>query len=107
MRCQRIRISCSVLLKAWPMCSEPVTLGGGIMMQYVPVSPFCTCFPALKAPAFFPGRVETRFGFGGVEGFFHRHLIGPVLRVGLIYRRRRPREREQLARTVAQSARSR
>ena len=34
-RCQRTRISCSVLLNAWPMCSEPVTFGGGIMMQKV------------------------------------------------------------------------
>ena len=32
-RCQRIRMSCSVLLNACPMCSEPVTLGGGIMME--------------------------------------------------------------------------
>lgn len=28
-RCQRIRMSCNVLLKAWPMCRLPVTLGAG------------------------------------------------------------------------------
>ena len=33
MRCQRIRMSCSVLLNACPMWSDPVTLGGGIMME--------------------------------------------------------------------------
>ena len=32
-RCQRTRMSCSVLLKACPMCSEPVTLGGGITTE--------------------------------------------------------------------------
>src|SRR5437870_2473909 len=29
-RACRIRMSCSVLSSAWPICSEPVTLGGGI-----------------------------------------------------------------------------
>ncbi len=29
---QRTRMSWSVLLSAWPMCSEPVTFGGGITM---------------------------------------------------------------------------
>jgi hypothetical protein len=33
-RFMRIMTSCSVLLSAWPMCSEPVTFGGGITMQY-------------------------------------------------------------------------
>jgi hypothetical protein len=32
-RCQRVRMSCSVLLKAWPMCREPVTFGGGIITE--------------------------------------------------------------------------
>ena len=31
-RCQRIRMSCSVLFSAWPMCRLPVTFGGGITM---------------------------------------------------------------------------
>ena len=31
-RRQRISTSCSVLSSAWPTCSAPVTLGGGIMM---------------------------------------------------------------------------
>jgi len=30
--CITTRISCNVLFSAWPMCSEPVTLGGGITM---------------------------------------------------------------------------
>ena len=29
MRRQRIKMSCSVEPSAWPMCSDPVTLGGG------------------------------------------------------------------------------
>ena len=29
-RAWRVRTSCSVLSSAWPMCSEPVTLGGGM-----------------------------------------------------------------------------
>ena len=33
MRSKRHRMSCSVLLSAWPMCSEPVTFGGGMTMQ--------------------------------------------------------------------------
>ena len=34
MRRQRISTSCSVLSRAWPMCRLPVTLGGGMTMQY-------------------------------------------------------------------------
>src|SRR5262245_51519554 len=34
MRRQRISTSCSVLSSAWPMCRLPVTLGGGMTMQY-------------------------------------------------------------------------
>ncbi len=33
MRSKRQRMSCSVLLSACPICSEPVTLGGGITME--------------------------------------------------------------------------
>src|SRR5450432_2046760 len=33
MRCQRVRISISVCSSMCPMCSEPVTLGGGITME--------------------------------------------------------------------------
>ncbi len=33
MRSNRASTSCSVLLSAWPICSEPVTFGGGITMQ--------------------------------------------------------------------------
>ena len=33
MRSKRHRMSCSVLLSAWPICSEPVTLGGGMTIE--------------------------------------------------------------------------
>ncbi len=49
-RCQRVRMSCNVLLNACPMWSEPVTFGGGIMMQKV--SGREALAPARKAPAF-------------------------------------------------------
>ena len=32
MRRQRMSTSCSVLLRAWPMCRAPVTFGGGMTM---------------------------------------------------------------------------
>ncbi len=31
-RAFRVRMSCIVLLSIWPMCSTPVTLGGGMTM---------------------------------------------------------------------------
>ncbi len=34
MRRQRMRMSWMVPPRAWPMCSEPVTLGGGRVMAY-------------------------------------------------------------------------
>ncbi len=49
-RCQRVRMSCNVLLKAWPMCSEPVTLGGGMRMLNAS-APGAALAPASKAPA--------------------------------------------------------
>src|SRR6266852_1455454 len=33
MRCHRVRMSISVWSSMWPMCNEPVTLGGGITME--------------------------------------------------------------------------
>ena len=33
MRSNRISTSWSVLFRAWPMCSEPVTLGGGMTTE--------------------------------------------------------------------------
>src|SRR5215472_6185127 len=33
MRCQRVRMSISVCSSMCPMCSEPVTLGGGITIE--------------------------------------------------------------------------
>jgi hypothetical protein len=39
MRRWRTQMSWIVLLSACPMCSTPVTFGGGIMTQYVPREP--------------------------------------------------------------------
>ena len=33
MRRQRVKMSSMVVPSAWPMCSEPVTLGGGMTME--------------------------------------------------------------------------
>ena len=33
-RFRRMRMSCSVLFRAWPRCRAPVTLGGGMTMRY-------------------------------------------------------------------------
>src|ERR1041384_4809086 len=38
MRCQRVSVSMSVCWKACPMCSVPVTFGGGSWMQYAGVA---------------------------------------------------------------------
>ncbi len=48
-RCQRTRMSWSVLFSAWPMCSEPVTLGGGMTMVKVSAPGFAFA-PAAKQP---------------------------------------------------------
>ena len=50
MRSKRHRMSCSVLFSAWPMCSEPVTFGGGITMVKGLASRR-SGRPALNAPA--------------------------------------------------------
>ena len=49
MRSKRQRMSCSVLLSACPMCSEPVTFGGGITMVKGAAS-LRSGRPALNAP---------------------------------------------------------
>ena len=49
-RCQRTRMSCSVLLSAWPICSEPVTFGGGITTENAG-APGLALAPAAKASA--------------------------------------------------------
>ena len=33
MRLKRISVSCTLAFSAWPMCSAPVTLGGGIAIE--------------------------------------------------------------------------
>ena len=59
------------------MWSEPVTFGGGIMMQKV--SGRDALAPALKAPASSQARVKPGLGLGSVKGFFHRHPARPCI----------------------------
>src|SRR5581483_2554615 len=47
MRSKRARMSCKVLLRAWPICNRPVTLGGGITMEK---GSACGRLPQRKAP---------------------------------------------------------
>ena len=51
MRSKRTRMSCSVLLSACPMWSEPVTFGGGMTIENGS-APGSAPAPARKAPAF-------------------------------------------------------
>ena len=48
MRCQRISASSIVIVSAWPRCSAPVTLGGGMMI--VNGSPSAPSAGAKKPP---------------------------------------------------------
>src|SRR5713101_9997394 len=48
-RLYRAQMSCTVPLSAWPMCSSPVTLGGGRQMVYFG---FVLLGSAVKRPAF-------------------------------------------------------
>src|SRR3954469_5307503 len=47
MRSKRARISCRLLLRAWPICSRPVTLGGGMTIEKASAS---GRLPQRKAP---------------------------------------------------------
>src|SRR5690606_30265596 len=47
-RCQRTRMSCSVLFSAWPICRLPVTFGGGITTEKLSAPGFALA-PAAKA----------------------------------------------------------
>ena len=38
-RWKRVSTSCRVLFSAWPMCSDPVTFGGGMTMLKVSAAP--------------------------------------------------------------------
>ncbi len=58
------------------MWREPVTFGGGIMMQKVSAPGF-GIRARLEGPGLFPGLIEALFRLGGVEGLFHRSC--PVL----------------------------
>ena len=40
MRALRARMSWMVLLRTWPMCSTPVTFGGGMTMEYAGLGDF-------------------------------------------------------------------
>src|SRR3989338_7585100 len=61
MRCQRTRISCNVLLKAWPMCRLPVTFGGGIITENAsaPATAFATARPTLRSIQSFEMRASA------------------------------------------------
>src|SRR3954454_5194173 len=48
MRLRRVSASMIVCSSAWPTCSEPVTLGGGITIENVGLP---SCGPGLKTPA--------------------------------------------------------
>src|SRR5262245_33375105 len=49
MRSNRQRMSCKVMLSAWPIWREPVTFGGGITIVKDP-APLRSGWPARKAP---------------------------------------------------------
>ena len=49
MRFQRTSVSCTELVSAWPMCSTPVTLGGGMTMVNLGLS---VPFFGVKKPHF-------------------------------------------------------
>ena len=67
MRSKRISMSCSVLFSAWPMCSEPVTFGGGMTIENGSAAGSSV---GAKAPEASHCGVEARFGGFGIEGLF-------------------------------------
>ena len=71
MRSKRHRMSCSVLLSACPMCSEPVTFGGGMTMRVGLRVRRDPARPALKASRLLPTRGDARLDGGGVERLVH------------------------------------
>ena len=73
-------MSCSVLLSAWPICSEPVTFGGGITIVNGSASRR-SGRPALNAPASSQTRGHAAFDIGGLVGFFDH---GNAITVGAV-----------------------
>ena len=69
MRSKRTRMSCSVLLSAWPICSEPVTFGGGMTMVKAS-APASAPAPARKRVGLFPDFGDLRLDGFCVVGFF-------------------------------------
>jgi hypothetical protein len=70
--------SCSVLLSAWPMCSEPVTFGGGITMVNGAAS-LRSGAAALNAPLLLPDGGHAAFDIGGLVVFLdHGTAAGMV-----------------------------
>ena len=67
MRSKRTSTSCSVSFSAWPMWSEPVTLGGGMTMENGS-APGSAPAPARKASAAFPQFANLGLDAGGVVG---------------------------------------
>ena len=78
MRSKRVSTSCRVLFSAWPMCSEPVTLGGGMTME----NGSARRRPRVgaKAPDASQRVIEARLGGLGVEGLFEHRLEMRALR---------------------------
>ena len=76
-RCQRTRISCSVLLKAWPMCKLPVTFGGGIITEKAGC-PGLALAPAAKALASSQSFEIRASASAGVK-FFSMGIAGILL----------------------------
>ncbi len=67
MRCQRVSTSMSVCWYAWPMCSVPVTLGGGSWMEKEARD---GVEARLEVAARLPLRIPARLDVVGIEGFF-------------------------------------
>ena len=82
MRSKRHRMSCKVLLSAWPICSEPVTFGGGnddgVGLGSGPLRP-----AGAKGARSLPFRGDTAFHGGGIEGLFHHERRTRFLRKSL------------------------
>ena len=64
MRRQRISVSCTVKVSAWPMCRLPVTFGGGIMMVKGVALEFGS---QANAPALLPAFIQAGLDLGRGE----------------------------------------
>ncbi len=89
MRRERIRTSWIVLLSAWPMCSAPVTLGGGMAIAYAGSSLEGSAWPTPASRQASIQRGSTSDGSNRpAEGFVD---TGPSPGGGVMRTLRRPR----------------